>query len=201
MARSDERSSGKKRPAEGDPDGAQPLTKRFGYLQIGRPRCGVVAGVELTHSSTRTGNHLGARAIHDALPSPPTLPPDDAMMLDDTAHTTYVHNLDQELADPDPVKEHLVLHPLAARMIAVPNSILSDNPAQGKELVLYTEPTSLTVPKEQDSVRRAILESRARARAKRTQASSPPTQISLPVSSKSEATEDTTYEDDPMDID
>lgn len=28
--------SGKKRAADGDPDGAQPLTKRFGYLQIGK---------------------------------------------------------------------------------------------------------------------------------------------------------------------
>lgn len=36
MARSDERSQhGKKRAAEGDPDGAQPLTKRFGRLQLG----------------------------------------------------------------------------------------------------------------------------------------------------------------------
>jgi hypothetical protein len=35
MARNDEKTS-KKRPAEGDPDGAQPLTKRFGRLQIGR---------------------------------------------------------------------------------------------------------------------------------------------------------------------
>lgn len=36
MARSDERSQhGKKRAAEGDPDGAQPLTKRFNQLQLG----------------------------------------------------------------------------------------------------------------------------------------------------------------------
>lgn len=35
MARSDDKSQSKKRPAEGDPDGAQPLTKRFGCLQIG----------------------------------------------------------------------------------------------------------------------------------------------------------------------
>lgn len=34
---SDERPQyGRKRPAEGDPDGAQPLTKRFGRLQLGR---------------------------------------------------------------------------------------------------------------------------------------------------------------------
>lgn len=34
MAQSDERHS-RKRAAEGDPDGAQPLTKRFGRLHLG----------------------------------------------------------------------------------------------------------------------------------------------------------------------
>lgn len=54
MARSDEKfQHGKKRPADGDPDGAQPLTKRFGRLQIGRLRCVAVAGVKLTHSFPR----------------------------------------------------------------------------------------------------------------------------------------------------
>ena len=36
MARTDEIPQlARKRPADGDPDGAQPLTKRFGYLHIG----------------------------------------------------------------------------------------------------------------------------------------------------------------------
>lgn len=40
MARSDEIPQlGRKRRADGDPDGAQPLTKRFGYLQIGKNLC------------------------------------------------------------------------------------------------------------------------------------------------------------------
>lgn len=40
MARSDEIPQlGRKRPADGDPDGAQPLTKRFGYLRIGKDLC------------------------------------------------------------------------------------------------------------------------------------------------------------------
>jgi len=86
------------------------------------------------------------------------------MLLDDTKHTTYIYDLEHELAEPDP-PETLVLLPLAARMISLPKSMLSSNPAQGKELVLYSEPSSLTVPQEQDSVRKAIIESRARARA------------------------------------
>lgn len=49
MARRDEKFQlGKKRPADGDPDGAQPLTKRFGRLQLGRSQAVVVADARLT---------------------------------------------------------------------------------------------------------------------------------------------------------
>lgn len=129
------------------------------------------------------------------------------MMLDDTKHTTYIHDLDRELADID-TAEGLVILPLAAKLISVPESVLSA-PAQGKELVLYTEPSSLTVPKEQDSVRKAIIESRARARARAQAASShqsPPSSDrgSLsPPSNKDSWDISLTYsvDDDPMDID
>ena len=117
------------------------------------------------------------------------------MLLDDTKHTTYIYNLDQELDEPDST-EALVLLPLAARMISVPNSVLS-NPTQGKELVLYTEPSSLTVPKEKDSVRKAIIESRARARARRSQSNDHPIDA---LKKSAPATVDA-CPDDPMDID
>ncbi|KAJ6121837.1 hypothetical protein N7512_004302 [Penicillium capsulatum] len=123
-------------------------------------------------------------------------------MLDDTQHTTYIHDLDQELADPEPAKDHLVLHPVAAKLMTVPDALLS-NPARGKELVLYTEPASLTVPREQDSVRRAIIESRARARAKRNQRSHSPSSTPVDVPMKSGTIVEEVNEDvgDPMDID
>lgn len=120
------------------------------------------------HSSLADNDHgplSGARASHNESPYPSSPALDDAMQLDDTKYTTYIHNLDQELAETDTSAEELVLLPLAAKMISVPESILS-TPAQSKELVLYTEPSSLSVPREQDCVRRAILDSRARARAK-----------------------------------
>lgn len=84
------------------------------------------------------------------------------MILDDTKHTTYIHNLDQELMEAD--SPGLVFSPFVQKVLSVPPSVLSDSKPSGKELVLYTEPFSLTVPKEKDNVRRAILESRARAR-------------------------------------
>ncbi|KAJ5628363.1 hypothetical protein N7490_010591 [Penicillium lividum] len=154
MARSNEKTQGQKRPADGDPDGAQPLTKRFGFLQI-------------DHDSHARTKDTDTSSLDSAMLLDDTSSLDSAMLLDDTKHTTYIYNLDHELAEPEPT-DTLVLLPLAARMISMPKSVLSSNPAQGKELVLYTEPSSLTVPKEQDSVRKAIIESRARARASRS---------------------------------
>jgi hypothetical protein len=129
------------------------------------------------------------------------------MMLDDTKHTTYIHDLDRELADIDPPDGGLILLPLATKMISVPESVLPA-PSRGKELVLYTEPSSLTVPKEQDSVRKAIIEARARARARAHAANShqplPSSDHgSLLSSSKGFGNTSLTYsiDDDPMDID
>ncbi|KAJ5088143.1 hypothetical protein N7456_011759 [Penicillium angulare] len=177
MARSDENAPGRKRPADGDPDGAQPLTKRFGYLQIDQDS--------------------RARTKYVATPSSRAHEP-DSMLLDDTKHTTYIYNLDQELAEPESPGDALVLLPLAAKMISVPNAVLSSNSTQGKELVLYTEPASLTLPKEQDSVRKAIIESRARARASRS--STPPSTDDTTRTPHTPHTE-IHHDDDPMDID
>lgn len=85
------------------------------------------------------------------------------MQLDDTEHTTYIHNLEQELAELE--SPGLVFAPFAETVLSVPSSVLYTKPT-GQELVLYTEPSSLTVPREKDNVRKAILETRARARAK-----------------------------------
>ncbi|KAJ6013252.1 hypothetical protein N7540_007843 [Penicillium herquei] len=167
---SDEKIS-KKRPAEGDPDGEQPLTKRFGCLQIDHD------------SRARTTYET---SFHES----------DPMLLDDTKHTTYIHDLDQELADSE-LQGTLVLSPLAAKMISVPDSVLASNPAQGKELVLYTEPASLTLPKEKDAVRKAIIESRARTRASRSYAHPADNVNRILVPTEQHENE---Y-DDPMDID
>lgn len=120
------------------------------------------------------------------------------MLLDDTRHTTYIYNLDQELAEPEP-SEKLIILPLAARMMSVPESVLS-SPAQSQELVLYSEPTSLTVPKEKDSVRKAIIESRARARASQSKPVDHVDHAHDTLRSDSVAAT-ASQEDDPMDID
>ncbi|KAF4767056.1 hypothetical protein HAV15_009236 [Penicillium sp. str.  len=156
-----EEGHGKKRPAEADPDGAQPLTKRFGHLRIDNSvpiSARTKLKGHLEHIQHIQHNQHDQYNQHNQELSSPN----DAMILDDTKHTTYIHNLDQELMEAD--SPGLVFSPFVQKVLSVPQSVLSDPKPSGKELVLYTEPSSLTVPKEKDNVRRAILESRARAR-------------------------------------
>ncbi|CAI7637844.1 unnamed protein product [Penicillium glandicola] len=166
-----EEGHGKKRPAEADPDGAQPLTKRFGHLRIDNTV--PISARAKSKGPTQDIPHIQhiqhiQHKQHDYIDhnqhNQENSGPNDPMILDDTKHTTYIHNLDQELMEPDSPPAGLVFSPFVAKVLSVPQSVLSDSKPSGKELVLYTEPSSLTVPKEKDNVRKAILESRARAR-------------------------------------
>ncbi|RDW73233.1 hypothetical protein BP6252_07140 [Coleophoma cylindrospora] len=101
----------------------------------------------------------------------------DVMQLDDSKHKVYIYNLDDELSDSDTsddgrlvflsdIDKHL-------RDTRIPPSILANKEGElaghNQQMVLYSVPTSLTVPEEKDSVRKAIIETRARARAKQDQ--------------------------------
>jgi hypothetical protein len=97
------------------------------------------------------------------------------MRLDDTPNKVYIYNLDDELSESDSEEGKIVFLPdIEKRLLdmRIPPSILAnkDGELAGKnmrnELVLYNVPTSLTVPEERDSVRKAIIETRARAREK-----------------------------------
>jgi hypothetical protein len=103
---------------------------------------------------------------------------EDIMQLDDTKHKVYIYDLDAELSDsesssdegklvflPD-IEKHLRETRIPPRILANSEGELAGNNLQ---LVLYNVPSSLTVPEEQDSVRRAIVETRARARARQEQ--------------------------------
>ena len=91
------------------------------------------------------------------------------MNLDDTKDKVYIHNLDDELADIESEEEKLVFLPdIEKKLGKIPTSVLLGEgyPCASNEVVLYSVPSSLSVPKEQDKVRKAIIESRARAREK-----------------------------------
>lgn len=95
------------------------------------------------------------------------------MQLDDTKYKVYIYNLDDELSssDSEPEAGRLVFLPdieKHLRTSRIPPHVpyRPGNAAEGKELVLYGVPSSISVPEEKDSVRRAIVESWARAREK-----------------------------------
>ena len=91
------------------------------------------------------------------------------MQVDDTRDRVYIHNLDEELKAVDEAENRAIFLPDIERKLSkIPKSVLTSHsqPLTKNEMVLYSVPSSLTVPREQDSVRKAIAESRARARQK-----------------------------------
>ena len=87
--------------------------------------------------------------------------------MDDTKDKVYIYNLDDELKAVDEDDEKLVFLPdIERKLNKIPKSLLKahSQPLANSEVVLYQVPSSLSVPEEQDNVRKAIIESRARAR-------------------------------------
>lgn len=94
------------------------------------------------------------------------------MEIEDTREKVYIHNLDQELSDVEAEGERLIFLPDIEKKIGrIPNSVLAgqSQPITSNEVVLYNVPSSLSIPREKDNVRRAILETRARARERQAQ--------------------------------
>ncbi|TQS35462.1 hypothetical protein Golomagni_04118 [Golovinomyces magnicellulatus] len=114
---------------------------------------------------------------HPPLVPPPinyesSIPPSNELMqVEDSKHKVYIYDLDAEILEPEPEENKLILHPDFEKCLRdcrhVPPPIIANtNQQEDNQLVLYNVPGSLSVPKDQDCVRRAIIETRARARAK-----------------------------------
>ncbi len=98
------------------------------------------------------------------------------MQVDETKDRVYIHSLDDELADIESEEEKLVFLPdIEKKLGKIPKSVLlgEGHPCTSNEMVLYSVPSSLSVPEEQDNVRKAIIESRARAREKQLHGAEP----------------------------
>lgn len=96
----------------------------------------------------------------------------EPMQVDETKDKVYIYNLDQELSDIESEEERLVFLPdIDKKLGKIPKSVLvpRDTSVTGSEMILYNIPSSLSVPPEHDNVRKAIIESRARAREKQVQ--------------------------------
>jgi hypothetical protein len=94
------------------------------------------------------------------------------MRLDDSKHKVYIYNIDDELSSdsdaddngklvflPD-IEKHLKKHS------RIPRHILANDDGElaGMQMVLYSDPKSLSVPEEKDGVRKAIIDARRRHR-------------------------------------
>lgn len=107
------------------------------------------------------------------------------MHVDETKDRVYIHDLDAELAgvsDTDDEERIVFLPDIERRLNKVPRQVLTEEKseeANGQEIVLYSVPHSLSLPEEQDSVRKAIIEARVRAREQQQKGDVGPSQQAL----------------------
>jgi hypothetical protein len=106
---------------------------------------------------------LGKR---ERIPRPPRST--DDMEVEDTPHRVYIHDLAAELSDIESDEENpIFLSDIEKHLSRIPKHVLLGPEPKSNEhnqMVLYNVPTSLTVPQEQDNVRKAIVEARQRIR-------------------------------------
>ncbi|KAJ9500546.1 hypothetical protein LTR99_000588 [Exophiala xenobiotica] len=110
----------------------------------------------------------------------PTLQDSEFMTVDETPHRVIITNLAHEIAQieaDEAAASHTVFLPdIDKKVSAIPQRFLQNHPPQNPSpplslntntaLVLYRDPTSITVPEEEDAVRKAIIAARTRAREK-----------------------------------
>ncbi|KAF4487932.1 hypothetical protein FAGAP_11202 [Fusarium agapanthi] len=144
------------------------LSKRLSLLNLERSGNKLYVPVEQP-----TTNSISSAAA--PVPTPSNVAsnpvPDETMQLDDSKHKVYIYNMDDELSSDsesdDPGK--LVFLPDIEKHLRanrIPPSVLANSEGElaGMQVVLYSDPKSLTVPEDKDSVRKAIIESRNRTR-------------------------------------
>ncbi|KAK1254977.1 hypothetical protein MKX08_008972 [Trichoderma sp. CBMAI-0020] len=152
----------RKRKAESQDN--ERLSKRLSLLNIEQGGSKLYVPVETPSAHDNAG---ATSSIRNA-PRPPS--DDEAMQLDDSKHKVYIYNLDDELSsDSDNDDGKLVFLPDIQKHLQenrIPKHILANDEGElaGMQLVLYSDPKSISVPESQDGVRRAIIEARQRAR-------------------------------------
>jgi hypothetical protein len=120
----------------------------------------------LDHSSRR-GLVNGCEHGRTAVPTPP--PSADYMPVDETKDRIFIHDLDAEIAEIEAAEPKTMFLPdIDKKVSAIPRKLLQDQKANtnNTQMVLYEVPSSISVPKEADAVRKAIIAARARAREK-----------------------------------
>ncbi|KAL2122836.1 hypothetical protein VTJ04DRAFT_3291 [Mycothermus thermophilus] len=180
----------RKRKADAPPENNERLSKRMSRLNLENSTHKLHVTVEDAEPEPPVADNAAATAAPSSVPSTSPKPKkshrsrpvdDSIMQLDDSKYKVYIYNLDDELSSSDNESDasaaddknnKVIFHPDVEKHLRanrIPTHVLDPRPdprseMAGKELVLYSEPTSLSVPVEHDSVRKAIIEARARAR-------------------------------------
>jgi len=196
-----------KRPASDNLDGDQRLAKRFNLMHLDGHGGKRYIPITSTTSDKRDTGSSKKR------PPPPPNRDSEWMQVEDTKDRVYIHDLDEELAELESDDEHPIFIPdIEKHLIRIPHAILFNDDDKKKrdsmQLILYNVPSSISVPENKDSVRKAILESRQRARQNQgltipEWATEPPSLSSISPSSRDHNLNDTLnsfqYDEDAMD--
>lgn len=103
---------------------------------------------------------------------------DDLMPVDDTADRIWVHDLDAEIAEIEAEEERqkagIQLSEAGKEYSKIPDHLLkqkvkAEDPAANMQMILYRDPISISVPEENDAVRKTIIEARRRMREKQAE--------------------------------
>lgn len=91
------------------------------------------------------------------------------MDIEDTPHRVYISDLAAELSDIESDEENpIFLSDIEKHLAKIPSHVLRgpEQPSSNEhnQMVLYNVPASLSVPEDQDNVRKAIVEARRRIR-------------------------------------
>ena len=121
----------------------------------------------------------------------------------------FIKDLDEELADVETEDARLIFLPdIEQHFNRIPQAILQEpnGTSVGKELVLYNIPESLSIPQEQDNVRKAIIESRQRVRDRQAQSITMASSQGEPqsmgqITTSNYGIESVVYDEDAMDTD
>ncbi|KAI1004520.1 hypothetical protein K3495_g3691 [Podosphaera aphanis] len=158
--------SSRKRKAEIQENNER-LSKRLSLLNLER-RGHALHTLPIDHH--QHSNPLASKVVPAALAVPSSTPCDDMMQVDDSKHKVFIYDLDAELSDPEPDNDKLILLPDIEKHLResrIPRPIMNNETPESNQIVLYKVPDSLTISEDKDSVRRAFIETRARAQAKR----------------------------------
>jgi hypothetical protein len=151
-----------KRRAEEEPETEQRITKRLARMRIGQEH-EALRRESLEQCLPRP--HLQP-IVSPALPTANGTSTHDHMYLDDTKDKVYIHDLESEIAQIEAAEpKGIFLAEIDRKISAIPQQLLQNRTnSANTQLVLYQVPSSISVPVEQDHVRKAIIAARARAR-------------------------------------